>query len=187
MINRFLNNQLVKSCPVVTVRKKPLYFVLPYFGHTSVQMKIKLCNLIGEYFPQIDPQIILVNKFKIGYFFTYKDSLPSALRSGLVYMYCCAKCASEYYGSTVRSLHTRISEHKGLNPRTGRPLLRPPQSSIRDHALSCSSDISIDNFKIIAYDSNEISLRITESILIFTEKPVLNDLSSAFPLKLYPT
>ena len=187
MINRFLNHKLTKSSPVLTVRKKTLYFVLPYFGHTSVQMKISLCNLIGEYFPQIDPQIILVNKFKIGSFFNHKDSLPNALRSNLVYMYCCAKCASEYYGSTVRSLHTRICEHKGLSHRTGRPLLRPPQSSIRDHALSCSSDISIDNFKIIASESDQLSLRILESIFIFTEKPVLNDLSSAYSLKLYPT
>ena len=102
-------------------------------------------------------------------------------------MYCCAKCASEYYGSTVRSLHTRICEHKGLSPRTGRPLLRPPQSSIRDHALSCNSDISFDNFKIIACASDETSLRISESIFIFSKKPALNDLSSAYPLKLYPT
>ena len=186
-INRFLNHRLTNSSPVLTVCKKPLYFVSPYFGHTSVQMKISLCNLIGEYFPQLDPQIILVNKFKIGYFFNHKDSLPNALTSSLVYTYCCAKCASEYYDSTVRCLRTRICEHKCLSPRTGRPLLRPPQSSIRDQAMLCSSDISIDNFKIIACESDQLSLRILESIFIFTKKPALNDLSSVYPLKLYPT
>ena len=114
----------------------------------------------------------------------HKDSLPNALRSSLVYMHCCAKCASEYYGSTVRSPHTGIREHKGLSPRTGRPLLRPPQSSVRDHALSCNSDLSIDNFKIIAWESDQLSLRILESIFTFTKKPVLSYLSSAYLLKL---
>ena len=108
MISRFLSHRLTNSYPVLTVRKKTFYFVLPYFGHTWVHMKVNLYNQIGEYLPQIEPQIILVNKFKISSFFTYKDSLPNTLRSSFVYMFYSAKCASEYYGSTIRSLHTRI-------------------------------------------------------------------------------
>ena len=186
MIKSFLNYKLDSPHPITTVSRKPIYFSLPYFGHTSVQMKIYLCNLISEYFPHIDPKIILVNKFKISTFFSFKDSLPSVLRSGVVYKYRCANCASAYVGSTIRSLHTRICEHKGLSHRTGAPLVRPPQSSIRDHALTCSSDISVDNFKIVAYLPSELSLRICESIFIFSERTKLNDLSSAFPLKLLP-
>ena len=49
--------------------KKFVYIVLPFFGHTSVQMKINLYKVIGEYFPQFDPQIIPVNKFQTCCFF----------------------------------------------------------------------------------------------------------------------
>ena len=43
------------------------------------------------------------------------------------------------------------------------------------------------NFKIIACESDEMSLRIMESTYIFTKKAVLNEHSSAYPLKLHPT
>jgi len=186
LISRFLDNKFSPVPPTLLAKKKPLYRVLPYFGHLSVQMKIELSNLISEYFPQIDPHIILVNKFKVESFFKFKDALPNALRSGIVYKYCCAKCASVYYGSSIRTLHTRAAEHKGISPRTGRPLVRPQLSSIRDHALSCNSDINLNDFSIVASVRNEIPLRITESILILQNSPKLNDLNSAFPLKLCP-
>ena len=83
--------------------------------------------------------------------------------------------------------YARICEHKGLSPRTGLPLFRPPHSSIRVHVLSCKSDIPIDNLKIIACESDEMSMRTMESKFIFTEKPVLNYFSSAYVIKLYPT
>ena len=33
--------------------------------------------------------------------------------SSLVYKFSCACCASEYVGSTIRTLHTRVAEHAG--------------------------------------------------------------------------
>ena len=86
--------------------------------------------------------------------------------------------------STIRTLYTRVSEHKGLSDRTGKPVAKPKHSSIRDHVMTCGSDIPIDNFKIVANNNKEIDLRIIESIFIHKDKPMLNDTNSSFPLKL---
>ena len=71
-----------------------------------------------QHFPHLDPQLILS---------------PHVLCSGVVYKFSCAKCASAYYGSTIR---TGVSEHKGLSDRIGKPLLKPKQSSILDHVVA---------------------------------------------------
>ena len=184
IINDFLNKKYSNIQAPISVGKKPLYAIIPYFGHLSIQMKIEMSKLISEYFPHLNPQLILVNNFKINSFFKFKDSIPHALCSGIVYKFSCAKCASVYYGSTIRTLYTRVSEHKGLSDRTGKSMIRPKQSSIRDHVMSCGSDIPIDDFKIVASHSKEIDLRILESIFIQKEKPILNDSNSSFPLKL---
>ena len=147
-------------------------------------MKIDISKLITEYFPHLNPQLILVNKSTISNFFKFKDALPRALCSGVVYKFSCAKCASAYVGSTIRTLHTRVCEHKGLSDRTGKTVIRPKLSSIRDHAMSCTSDINIEHFKIIGFNNRDIDLRILESIFIYKEKPLLNESTSAFPLKL---
>ena len=47
-----------------------------------------------------------------------------------------AKCASVYYGSTIRTLYTRVSEHKGLSDRTVKPVAEPKHSSIQYHVMA---------------------------------------------------
>ena len=49
----FLNSKLTSSPPLLTARKKRIYFDLPYFGHASVRMNIFLCNLITECFAHV--------------------------------------------------------------------------------------------------------------------------------------
>ena len=70
--------------------------------------------------------------------------------SSLVYKFSCTQCVSEYVGSTMRTLHTRVAEHAGRSFRTGALLTSPPHSNIRAHALSCSSPVAIDNFNVLA-------------------------------------
>ena len=95
------------------------YFTLPYFGAQSEKMKSELSILLHKFFPYVDFHLILVNNFKIGSFFNFKDKLPLAMRSSLVCKFSCARCASEYVGSTIRTLHTRVAEHAGRSFRTG--------------------------------------------------------------------
>ena len=82
-------------------------------------------------------------------------------------------------------MHSRV-EHSGVSYRTGQTLSRPPQSSIRDHAISCNSTHHIhpDNFNILGTSRNLTELRILESLFIHKEKPSLNNTLSAFLLQI---
>ena len=70
----------------------------------------------------------------------FKNSVPRALCP--VYNLSCAKSASVYYDSAKRTLQTRVSEHKGVSDRTGKPQVKPNQSSIRDYVMICGSGFS---------------------------------------------
>ena len=120
------------------------------YSVTNIE-KRKMAN--GKFFSDVDFHISLVNKFKIDLIFNFKDKRPLAMRSSLVYKFNCARCASEYVGSTIRTLHTRVAEHTGRSFRTGSLLTVPPHSNIRQHALSCVIPVPIDNFKVMVTPS----------------------------------
>ena len=90
-------------------------------------MKKELTQLINSHFSDISIKIVLANHFKIGTFFNYKDRLPQAAWSSLVYKFSCAVCtASDYVGMTSLSLSARVAEHAGRSLRTGFQLSQPP-------------------------------------------------------------
>ena len=107
-----------------------------------------------------------------------------ALISGLVYHYKCDACSATYIGQTKKCLKTRVGEHFGVSPRTASLLVRPPQSTIRDHIEICGSSKSVDNFRCLNTFSNSILLRINESLEISTRKPELNLDGSSYSLLL---
>ena len=72
-----------------------------------------------------------------------------------------------------------------LSNRTGKPSTQPKFSAIRGHAITCTSNINIEYFKCIEFSSKEIDLRILESILIYKDKPLLNESKSAFLLSIF--
>ena len=161
-----------------------MYFSFPYFGHKSILLNIELTKLISNYFYHIHPKIIQVNSFRIGSLFKYKDTLPKKLCSSVVYKYCCPlECGSVYIGSTIRTPHTRVMEHRGVSNRTGVPLSNPSQSSPRMHSAQCSGDVTCSDFSILGGHRNFVDLRILESLYILKLKPNLNETMSAFPLK----
>ena len=84
----------------------------------------------------------------------------------------------------LRSLYTRVSEHKGLSNQRGKPAVRPKHSNIRDYVMTCGSVITINNFKNVASNNKEIELHIIDSSFIHNDKPLLNDTNLYFPLKL---
>ena len=126
-----------------------------------------------------------MNKFTIANFFPFKERLPMGLKSSVVYKFSCAQCASgTYIGSTTRATHMRIAEHRGRSFRTGKLLANPGHSAIREHALKCRQTISEDDFTILGQEGAQTHLRILESIFIHQLKPGLNNMQSAFPLRI---
>ena len=158
------------------------YISLPYFGKQSEKLKKELYQLLSKCLVHKDIRIVLVNNFKIGSFFNYKDKLPKQCQSSLVYKFSCVRCTSEYVGSTIRTLQSRVDEHCGRSSRTGLLLSKPQFSSIREHAKTCTIGISLDNFKILGKEKDKNCLRILESLHIHRNRPSLNDMKSAIPL-----
>ena len=186
-IKKFLDNIFNSSKLIpLTVPKLIMYCKLPYFGVQSDKMKSELINLVTKFFPFIDIKVILVNDFKIKNLFSHKERLPVGCMSSVVYKFCCASCDATYVGSTCKQLICRVQQHAGLSFRTNLPLGKPEDSSIRNHCHgSCKRDIGIQNFKILHHEASEYGLRLLESLYISKLKPSLNEMSSAFPLKIF--
>ena len=138
--------------------------------------------LFVKYFKDIHFNIILVNNFKISFFFNYRDRLPKDLQATLIFKFSCVCCTSEYIGSTTIPLCVTVAEHAGRSHRTDHLLASPSHSSIRENALSCDSPIRQDNFCILGRCNNALDLRILESLYIFKCRPTLNNMQSAHPL-----
>ena len=79
-------------------------------------------NVLMNLVPSVKFVFILSNTRTIGSLFKFKDTLPKESRSCVIYKYVCSQCEALYVGSTIRTLHTRMSEHLGMSPRTGQPL-----------------------------------------------------------------
>ena len=161
------------------------FFVLPYFGHQSTKLKYELDQVLKKFYPKGILNIILVNNFRIGNFFRYKDKLPSEMRSSVCYKYCCARCGASYVGMSSRNIYQRIAEHRGVSYRTGRLLQSPPHSNVRLHADECNINISHSHFKILSSAKSEIDLKIIESLYINMIKPKLNEMISSYPLQCF--
>ena len=164
----FLNVKFIYPCPSLACSQR--------------RWRKNLSLLLSKYFYNGQFYIILFNSFSIGSFFNFKDKLPKHMQSSIIYKFCCWRCSSDYVGMTSRSLYQRVAEHSGRSFRTGRWLARPPHSSIRIHAEECDSRVSVDNFSILTTASNNLDLRILESLYIYKRNPSLNDTQSSFPL-----
>ena len=184
-IQHFIRN-ITHPPPIFdTVAKRQMFCSLPFTGTQSEKLKQELNVFLQEIFPQIDINLVFVNKSTIGSFFPFKERLPTSLKSSVIYQFSCARCASgTYVGSTTRAIHMRIAEHRGRSFRTGKLLASPGHSAVREHALKCCQTVAAGDFKIIGQESVPTHLRILESILIHRLKPKLNNMQSAFPLKI---
>ena len=180
----FIKRVLHPPPTIDTAEKKQMFLAMPYAGKHSEKLKDEVMLLVEKFFGQIDLKLIFTNKNTIGSYFRFKERLPMGLLSSVIYEYRCAQCASgTYVGSTTRALHMRIAEHRGRSFRTGK-FVQTSKSSIRDHSLKCSKFVANDNFRVLGQEKRKIHLRILESLHILSLKPNLNEMQSAFPLKI---
>ena len=59
------------------------------------------------------------------------------------------------------------------------------ESAVSNHRLQCDCVIRLDDFDVLASDTNNFRLLIKESLLIKRDKPILNRTIKSFPLKLF--
>ena len=112
--------------------------------------------------------------------FSYKDKLPTLMRSLVVYCFSCPKCnIGKYVGATKRLLKVRINSHQGVSHRTHEQLKNKEFSNIRKHCKKCNISVNYDDFEIVAQAQNQQSLYILESLTIKQLVPSLNDQSSS--------
>ena len=176
-IRETLNNIFVKKERPIIVSPKIMYLKVPFYGSHSYSLKRKLVQLFKKFYPQIQLRVILTNSNTMSNIFKFKDRLPKMLCSGIVYKYSCGECDATYVGKSQRHLKTRVSEHKGLSVRTGKPITKPPFSNIRDHAWETDHRIIEDNFTILTKSTQNSDLPILEALAIHEHHPSLNEYS----------
>ena len=147
-------------------------------------MKRDITYLLSKFYPFLNPKVVLVNNFSIKSLFRYKDRLPKCCESTVVYKFSCASSGASYIGSTVRNLHSRIDQHLGKSVRTGKFLANPDPSPIREHSFSCDTPVSSDDFSILCRATRQLDLHTLESLYIFRQRPVLNNMQSSVPLQI---
>ena len=124
---------------------------------------------------------------KLRNFFSFKDKIPTNLKSLVLYKFKCSDCKITYIGKTSRHFQIRYSEHLGISKVTNLPLKYNKKSStaVGDHIYTCNHKNSQENFKIIGSAKNDFFLKIKESLNIHRENPALNRTVKSFPLELF--
>lgn len=184
-ITKFLNNIAVPKIKYPTVEKKLALICLPYLGQCSVQIQSRIECLFKKCLPQVKCRFIFKSSVSLRNYFPFKDRIPSALRSGVVYKFHCGSCNATYVGKTKRHFHTRISEHLGVSPLTGKVVAQSITTAVFDHALLCKHKSSASDFSILSSASRDWFLLLKESLCIASDKPCLNATVRSVPLSLF--
>ena len=159
-------NQSLSYAPPPTPKSGNVrYFCIPYIGIYSkiTQRKLKMLSL--KYCKSNIMQLVF-RSCKIGSLLNVKDTIPSALKSGVVYEFKC-RCNLTYIGKTTRHLCTRIKEH----------LQSSKNSNINRHLElndDCRAACGEHSFTIIDNDNNSYHLKLREAIQIQQRGPQLN-------------
>ena len=172
---------------VHTVAKKKLTFSLEYLGKHSLEIKKRLERVLKEQTPFCKINVVFSSNNKIKNFFSFKDKIPTNLKSLVLYEFTCRDCNVSYIGKTSRHYQVRFSEHLGISKVTNLPLKYSKKTStaVRDHTYTCNHNSTIDCFKIIGSAKNDYHLKIKESLNILRYNPELNKTVKSFPLYLF--
>ena len=188
MIFRFFDKIHAPPKKVVhTCAKKKLIFSLEYLGKHSLEIKKRLESVIREQLPFCKIEIVFSSRKKIRNFFSFKDKVPTNLRSLVLYKFTCSGCNVTYIGKTKRHFQVRYSEHLGISKVTNLPLKynKKTTTAVREHICLCNHSNTHESFKIIGTAKNDYHLKIKESLNILRENPVINKTVKSFPLYLF--
>ena len=64
-------------------------------------------------------------------YFSFRDIVPEPLSSCQTYNFTCGSCSASYTSKMYRHMKVRVSEHKGVSPRTSKHLKGTLSTSVR--------------------------------------------------------
>ena len=191
-IKKFLEKCIAEKPPEKetpeTSPKDDFIIVLPFLGTQSNVIKKKLKTLFSDFYPTGKLKIVFKSGIKIANFFTFKDSIPSLIRSHVVYRFKCSSCNATYIGKTKRHHEVRMSEHLGISYKTGKPSKynEKTATAIRDHIKDTAHENDHTNFEILSFGKNNLECLIKEKILIQKfAPPLINKQMKFFNLSLF--
>ena len=173
-IKELLDKILAPKPVVSTVPKKDLLIALHYLGKLSLQIRTRINCIMTNKLPYCNVRFVFRTKRKISNFFTFKDKIPSFLRSGIVYKFQSGSCNSTFSGKTKRHFKVRICEHMGISALTGKRVKGDDDSSIKEHILFCNHTLDFEDFSILAVNNNDFKVTLMESLLVNRDHPPLN-------------
>ena len=102
---------------------------------------------------------VLQTKCKISNFFTFKDKIPSLLRSGIVYKFQCGSCNATYYGKTKRHFKVRMCEHLGISALTGKRVKGDDNSVVKNIFYSAITHLILKISQFLQPTTTTLKLR----------------------------
>ena len=143
------------------------YVKLPYIGEYSKRVQRKILSLCSEFCKNTNIIVVFISE-KISLYFSTKDAVPRALRSGVVYKFLCAGCNACYVGQTTRHFDTRVHEH--LHKKS------QPSSVFKhlDQNPRCRQACDVTCFSILDRDVSSFRLEVKETIHNEWIQPTIN-------------
>ena len=130
------------------VPKQKIFVTIPFMtAHANKLFKFYLGKLVSKFYPQIDFNIIFTNDFSIGSFFYFKDKISLCVKSNIVYKYSYGLYSATYIGESTRHYQTRVSERRGISPRTGMHYSKPSKNNIYSYYLETGHQIDLGKFR----------------------------------------
>ena len=142
--------------------KKDLTIVLPFLGNFSMNLRNRILKVFNKTLPQCSIKVIFQSKNRLETFFRFKDSIPLALRSHLIYKYTCSNCNVTYYGETERHLKVRAGEHLSISALTNKRVNNNKSSAVKDHCIFYNHEGDFPDFSVLSYESNKFKLLIKD-------------------------
>ena len=184
-IKSFFNKLYTPKVMVPNVPKINLFVKLPFLGTTSFQFWNKLQELFSDKSASCNLRIVFTSPVRVKTFFTIKDKLPKMLVSGLVYKYKCGGCNATCYRKTKHHFKVQIFKRLGISRLKKVNIESNNLTAIREQLLCCNYSTSFEDFSILTRKSNDIKVKIMDSLLIARDRLILNKAASSLPLKLF--
>ena len=176
-INSFLTKKYegVDNKPSYDVPKCKVFLKLPYLGSSSDRMKKQIVSLVQKFSHTVDACVVFKSSMTIANMFPYKDRIPLAMKSSVVYRINCEACSAFYVGKTTQCLSQRTERGKSGSE----------YHAFKEHTLAMGPNhtYQIDDVKIISSANNKYPYQLLqkESLLLKHLKPPLCKDKKVYP------